>query len=430
MPLFSIKINNSDGSLDFLSRDFIFNLVLPYLIGFLLVLTTNTLPGMSLRVDSVLLLAVVFVCLIVTAYAWILIPIDLNALGRWICWALLLLTTYCLVAIGSHSNSIRGFASILIFVIMPLVFIVVRKAGAQDRYITAFVDIMSIIAVISIAVWILGPVFHLIEPNCTIISAWSGNGRIRNVVGYFNLSYNTQWQNLPTGAGVYRNTSIFAEAPMYSYALCCALIAEIYFRDQVLRFNRCIVLTIAILTTFSSTGIIFLLGIGLSLALGRVHSAEKNVRIFLSLLLVILFIFFSILALIVLDNKLQSSSGSTRLDDFVAGYRAWSHSPIFGYGFDNADVVKKYMSAFRADNLGFSSGLFQILVLGGLVLLMPYVISFYGLFRTAISRSWIVVLLLMFLMVITVVPFLPLSFFMLSFGVSYLLDRVEYAVDL
>lgn len=122
MPLFSIKINNSDGSLDFLSRDFIFNLVLPYLIGFLLVLTTNTLPGMSLRMDSVLLLAVVFVCLIVTAYAWILIPIDLNALGRWICWALLLLTTYCLVAIGSHSNSIRGFASILIFVIMPLVF--------------------------------------------------------------------------------------------------------------------------------------------------------------------------------------------------------------------------------------------------------------------------------------------------------------------
>ena len=135
------------------------------------------------------------------------------------------------------------------------------------------------------------------------------------------------------------------------------------------------------------------------------------------LLFAVLFLVGSWLAFTVFDGKMQTSSGSTRLDDFAAGFKAWSRSPWFGYGFTNTDVVKSYMSAFRADNLGFSNSLFQTLVMGGVFWLTPYIIGLCGYLKSSRAMKFAGILLL-FLWVVTVVSNIPLTVFMFGLGVS------------
>lgn len=193
-----------------------------------------------------------------------------------------------------------------------------------------------------------------------------------------------------------------------------------------------LLLSLTVVTTFSSTGVIFLLGIILIEALRKVRMKEGSTKTFLMLLLLILFLVGSWLAFTVFDGKMQTSSGSTRLDDFVAGFEAWSRSPLFGYGFSNTEVVKTYMSAFRADNLGFSNSLFNTLVMGGIVWLLPYVIGFYGYLESSQTLRFAGMLLL-FLWVVTFVSNIPLTVFMLGFGVSKVIapdglrNRIEAA---
>ena len=73
-------------------------------------------------------------------------------------------------------------------------------------------------------------------------------------------------------------------------------------------------------------------------------------------------------------DKSTSNSWKTRLDDYIVGFNVWRKSPIWGYGFNRWSVVTTYMSSFRQNNLGFSNGIFIVLVEGGLLLASTYIL--------------------------------------------------------
>lgn len=398
-------------------------LPVPYLLALLLVLSSNTLPGMVGNRGTVIFLMIDFLCVAVVFSAWISISIDFDLLTCWAIWVLLLGCSYLLVSLNSGEFSRYGLMIAALLAIMPLMVVLIAKAGLLDMYLGAFVNTMALVALVSLILWAIGPVFGLIAPNCSIVNRWGGNGFTWYTEGYFQLQYIPQWQNLP-GGGLWRNTSFFAESPMYSFALCCALIIECFFRSSKSRVFVSAILFITIITTFSSSGIILLLGIVLFYALGKVRSLSGNKKVLLSLLFLVLFCVASVAAILILDQKMSTSSGSTRLDDYFAGFEAWRQSAWFGYGFSNIDVVKLYMSAFRADNLGFSNGPFQVMVIGGVVWLAPYLLSFFGYLHSK-NFSKAAGILLLYLWAVTLVSNLPLTIFMLSFGICLLFPSIR-----
>ena len=390
--------------------------VLTYSLSLLLVVTTNTLPGMVGGRSTILTMLFLAECIAVLSLVWANTRLDRDVLGRWIIWVVVLATVYMLICVNVGELSRFGASMVCLFAVVPITLAALQRASLLDVYLRAFVNTMAIVALVSLVLWFVGPVFGLIEMNCAIINKWGGNGLTWYTNGYFNLQYVPQWQNLPMGIGLFRNTSFFAEAPMYSYALCCALLIEL-FCTKARRMWITLLLSATVITTFSSTGVIFLLGVILIEALRKVRTKKGSTRTFLMLLFAVLFLVGSWLAFTVFDGKMQTSSGSTRLDDFAAGFKAWSRSPWFGYGFTNTDVVKSYMSAFRADNLGFSNSLFQTLVMGGVLWLTPYIIGLFGYLKSSRAMKSAGILLL-FLWVVTVVSNIPLTVFMFGLGVS------------
>ncbi len=116
-----------------------------------------------------------------------------------------------------------------------------------------------------------------------------------------------------------------------------------------------------------------------------------------------------------LETKMDSTSGSARMDDFVAGFKAWMDHPLMGNGFSNNSAILQYMSTYRIKNTGFSNSLMQILSYGGLYLLAPYVgAAVYGIYKIMRKRDWnelafTVLFIVMF--VFTVTSFQMLSIF-------------------
>lgn len=75
------------------------------------------------------------------------------------------------------------------------------------------------------------------------------------------------------------------------------------------------------------------------------------------------------------------------MDDYAAGFTVWKKSFLWGVGFSNWDVIKSYMSLFRRDNLGFSNGIFVVLVEGGLLLLSVYIFPIITCIYNALKQN-------------------------------------------
>ena len=135
---------------------------------------------------------------------------------------------------------------------------------------------------------------------------------------------------------MYRNTSIFYEAPKYSLILCIALFYEMFFRENCKK-NNIIILIMTILTTFSLVVIKLMM---------KLEGFFKS-KILMVICLIILVFTIGRFINNMLEIKSSTTSYSDRIDDYVAGYKAWMENPLIGNGYGNNEVIKKYMSSFR-----------------------------------------------------------------------------------
>ena len=276
--------------------------------------------------------------------------------------------------------------------------------------------IIIVIAVVSLTFWLVGSLLGIIQPSGIEYTIWSStDGSEVPINNYFHLYFETQYQRF-FDTIIMRNSAIFTEAPMSSFMFCFAFLVELFKKKQY-NVKICVLLLIAIVTCISTTGyVVAIIAIFMKYVIS--NTGKNTVASVLKLAIAPFVLIVIVLVMeYVFESKLQTTSGSLRMDDFVAGFKAWMLHPIMGNGYGNSNSYVYMMSTFRIDRKGFSNSLMQILAYGGLYLLAPYAGSFgLGAYRYFKKADWnnlvfICLFLIMFIFTITSFQMLPLFVF-------------------
>lgn len=226
--------------------------------------------------------------------------------------------------------------------------------------------IVTIICIISLFFWIFGSFLNIISPTGYIKFYWP---KITNVPSYYNLYFETQYIDFLYKYAIKRNTAIFTEGPMFSLVLMCAIMFYYRFgREYKFPKYQIWIYSLAMISNASVTGILFLVGIGI-LILYNSNRFKK----YKNLIFILLVPCAIILGLYLAQEKTATGSYSLRMDDYIAGFKTWLESPLYGTGFNSFDAVVKNMLSTRG-NKGYSNSFFAILTQGGILYLAMYII--------------------------------------------------------
>jgi len=250
-------------------------------------------------------------------------------------------------------------------------FVCLCQKDTKDIWIK-FADVVCAIAALSLILYISGTVLHLISPSR--MARFLYDSRYARANTYFNFQYEAQHVQGDSFMGIeYRNCCFFIEAPMYNLMLCIGFAAEAAFRDKPRRIVLAII-GVSILTTFSTTGILFLM---LMFVIYLWNTGNTQIIKYLKLAMIpIAAIAVVVLAMKLIESKQESAAGgesfSVRLDHLIASVKMWIHNPILGYGFDNPDAFYR----FAKYKQGFSVGLPAFLGRTGLPMFLLYLVPF------------------------------------------------------
>lgn len=388
------------------------------ILGFLLFVTTNSHYTDEGNLDAVTRISVLCLFVLVVAFLWVDWLISTAALRRFSAWVIVVAVAYAITVIHS-GGSLGGVRTALYFamvVVFPLGIYLMRERGLFPVFCRCYTFVAASFGLLSVLVWLVGPILHLVLGTSMVEYTWNSAGTVSLAQGYYGLVYETQTISFGP-ISLWRNTGIFLESPMYSFALCIALGFEVFLQRHPSRV-LCLILSVTIVTTVSTTGIVFIAYCVLCAVVRRVTSGGLSRRA--KLVIAVLLAATVVIAVLFTADKLLSSSGGTRVDDYRAGFLAWIQHPLLGGGFDGATAYRQFVSAYRLDNQGFSNSLFDVLMKGGMTLGLVYVVQFVGLFYCD-GRKRLFALGFLFLWVITIVSALPLAGFVLSMGVAELM---------
>ena len=305
-------------------------------------------------------------------------------------------------------SDIKLILSILLkfLIVFSLVELIYKNQGIPSIF-ASYVNVIFIIAIISIFFWFFGSYLHLIHPTGKYWSNWAHYSvkRYNYKPSYFNVYFETQVLK-----GIVRNSAIFAEAPMASLTFSIGLTLENLFGEQRAHHNlKLIVLTFAILTTLSSTGYICIIINLVYLLLIKIHNTKYS-----SLIIgMLLFIGIIVISGIFIE-KLHSHSGSSRSKDYRNAFLAFKKYPIFGVGFGNGVKLKDGIGKF-----GYSNSFGRIIGEGGIYISILYLLAFIRSFFLALENKNLqrlfFTIIVAFLFVTTIFVNSYLMYFLLSF---------------
>lgn len=292
----------------------------------------------------------------------------------------------------------------LISFAMPVFFLVIYCMTAQDSRAIwiKFANVMIVFAVVSLVLYLIGTVLGLIEPSRIAYYEW---GVERSCPTYFGIQYNSQRSDLGFISSLdYRNCGFFPEAPMYNILLCMATCVEYSFRKER-RYWRIAVFVLTIITTMTTTGLIFLM----FFFTATVLLADRGRQVFALkvLALPLLLVIAAFVGLAILESKSSSILGAgslaVRFDHLNACTEAFLDYPFFGCGYANEAVIEKYMHYKQGISIGLPSLFAQSGLFAGVLYLVPAVFNIYKCFRCDRKQIvfWIGVLLCYILTAIT-----------------------------
>lgn len=288
---------------------------------------------------------------------------------------MLFLFTLCYMCVFLIFNSRHAIEFLILSVCVASIvfyaYVIFRKNSFPTLFLK-YIHIATLLAMISIIMWLAGPILNILKPSGYVVSTWTGTNSTVAVPSYYGIHFEAQTYNLFDNLLI-RNTSVFAEAPMASFVFSLAFLFEILLNPKTCKL-RILILGTAIITTMSTTGIIILI---LSITIKYILNKE-NLSLFRILKIIIVPLIICLGIVVVLDlfvAKLSESSGSLRLDDFRIGLEAWMENPLFGAGYLNEEVLKSRMGFWRSYNMGYSNSIFYLLSQGGLYLGLPYLLA-------------------------------------------------------
>lgn len=278
--------------------------------------------------------------------------------------AVVFILVYCEMFQLIHYSKVIQFQR-LVFAVCCIVFLLVATKDVLciSDILLKYRNLIVLVSIISLFFWMFGSLLGLISYTGMIKSTWSSTTQLVNVKSYYNIYFEPQnikaFGILPIMA---RNCACFTEGPMAALNFSLALIIDVVL-DKHNSKKKTIILVIAIISTFSVIGYVIMFSI---LGYFFISSTSKNILKKLLKMFgapIVLIIFIAIGYAIVVE-RLQTSSGNLRIDDFKIGFVAWRNNLIFGNGFENYNILQNLMVG--RTSIGFSNSLMQLLSDGGI----------------------------------------------------------------
>ena len=245
------------------------------------------------------------------------------------------------------------------------------------RLLIKYKNLIVFISVMSLFFYVFGTWLNWIEPTGQIYSNWAATENdVAIFKGYMNLHFETQIDdNFIGNGGVVRNSSIFTEAPMFSLHLSLALLVELFIVKRT-KSPVVILLIVTIATTTSSTGYA-LVALALFFKFIIWSKDINKMRYLRAVSLLVLLVFIAGVIIQLFDNKEDTISALTRVDDYIVGIQTWLTSPLFGVGLGNYDAFIQNMDGWRMVRTGYSNSICMLLGQGGIWLFSLYMCAIY-----------------------------------------------------
>lgn len=398
-------------------------LIFKYIVILLLILKTQSIFTFLKNVDLHINLILVVILIILTIFRIynkeIVIYKEKKELIMLVTYIIYILT-YALITKCKDKSYIANY-----IIILPLLFINLANSLNVKKEIVnitkVFTKIVLIMTIISMFFYIFGSIFNIIKPTNKVTIEW---GIERNIDSYILLHFNTQ--NINIGhINIYRNSSIFTEAPMFALVLSIALMFEVFINEEK-RKKYIILLLLGLISTITLSAFVAIFITYLLWFIVNVKTIYKNKKVLI--LNIIVFIIILVGLVILLNIRSKSSSLNIRVDDYKASFKAFSEKMIFGHGYNNENEIKKYMSDFRWYNDGLSNSLSVILAEGGIYFSLLYIVPCIILLIYSIKKENKNVISLIICYIISISIFIyhttPLMFLILSIMYAYIYNYI------
>ena len=361
-------------------------------------------------------------------------PTDMRSVYTLLCLIVLLAMSFLIIKKtnfdGIYISILISVFSLFYFILRPssvLLGITLFVAGLplfifyfiycyrRNHFYSLLIRIENLIIILSgfsLFLWIIGPTLKLIEPNVVFYGDWGAWTYSDKVEGYFGLLFETQQED---GAflesSIWRNTSIFAEGPMYNIWLDLSITIELFVRKRA-NAIRLMLLCTSLFTVFSTTGFLYFVII-FSFYLVGGHSLKKIVRLKIFLYIVSACVLYGMFLLVdlLISNKSNTGSFIGRLSGYLAGWECFFKEPLLGIGFLKGE---KY-------GFGFTNSLSDVLGQGGLWLfsILYYPFLRYAFFKRQYKNRVMSSLLITFVFLAVTTNFYTRFIFILFIGFSY-----------
>lgn len=322
-----------------------------------------------------------------------------------------------MLVINTHNYS----SYIIRFVIfLPLIWIYLnlRKEKGIENYLSLFYrysNIVIILSIVSLIMWILCSILQIIPPTMLIPFEWAPGTDF--ITTYWGIYFETQ-RVLLFGEWVWRNSGMFNEGPMYNMVLCIAFAIEFFMRPCKSKL-KLFILTLTIITTFTTTGQFFLIGIIGWTFLRKVGYKYRTI-------LIIIFPFFLYIGYLIgcgiMDNKKETGgekSMNLRSEDITYCLEAGMEHPILGLGI----VQGEGEGLWRGKQIGRSNSIFAIFARGGVYVLTLYMgvllLIPYLYYKKNKDTKWLFTMLCFFFIFTITSSYLKyLTFLFMAWGLS------------
>ena len=315
---------------------------------------------------------------------------------------------------GLQGSYIKFF--VLFLPISIVLFKLYRSLNLDNQLFFRISDILIILSVVSLLLWLSGPILGIIQPNKVIQSLWEPMTEIYSYWGIQFLRPEQREYLKFLDISVYRNIGLYPESPMFNIVLLLSFCTELFLRPKF-KIWKLLLFFITIISSFGSLGIILA---SFSVFLKFCVSIGSDKKWIIYLLSIGLFVI--VFCLVIYKKKYAAGSYGSHLDDLFACIKAWKTAPIFGTGFENNTVIQSYMSEFRKSNKGYTTSLGAVLAHGGAALFGIYIIPFIKLVssknidKKVNENTFGIIMFMVFVTYIFTYRFL--IFWILAFGYS------------
>lgn len=362
----------------------IYMIALEYIWAFYVILNGNSVFHASSVKDYKLLEAAVALTYLLLISNFLLRRIRATRLNVIIMIVIMIHST---VYLGVMQMKMNAGEFIKLFLLgAPALFLLFVELYRQNRLMklmARFVDVMCLLSVVSLVFWYLGVIAKTIQPNMYIPITW-GNFSYAEGFSGFHYAFQLDTTFFPDQF-IYRNSGIFAEAPMFNLWLDIALAIELFLREKTSKL-RVALLIVTILTTMSVTGIIFVV---LCLGLSALLYFKEMKRLNKGLLLILGIVAIPTLAIVLVQSMMlkgDTQSFEMRLSDYTGGFRLWIDYPLFGAGFGDLKALQPYV--YTPDGaFGFSNSVMAVLSTGGAWMAVVYYVPYLAMLFPGVTGN-------------------------------------------